>query len=453
MFSIRQVARRAVAHHWRCQLNNPALLSHNYTTSARQSRANAWLRNYLYYSTLIYVFSHLLIARFGLSIRLIELNLLLICFVVRFARIPKWIFWFILYLAISGAIGIERGRDTFSGFFIEFRAISINVIYYYYFFTMLRDDSDRAFLAYARLAFWFAVIAVPVWAITCIAFNGFIRLRGLATEPAQYCVLILPAYYWAAYRFLTARKKTIELIVFTLTLVLSVSSLGYMSAAFGIVLLLSVRKRYLVAAPIIVGTILGIAYEASSAVRIRVDETILAATTDELAGVNLSTYSLISNAIITQQVLKESPFIGNGLGSHPESHERFIGSIPGVQYFENLNLESINALEAGSLSFRVLSEFGVIGYCGILVFLWHFHVGGKGPHAAISNAILVCFFLKLIRSGEYFQPEQFFFVFIYILNYRTARESPDRVRHRLWSGLAGRPSFVGHEPAHARMNR
>jgi hypothetical protein len=447
MFSIRQAARRAVAHHWRCQLNNPAPLSRIYTTTVRQSRANTWLRHYLYYSTLIYVFSHLLIAHFGLSIRLIELNLLLICLVVRFARVPKWIFWFILYLAISGAIGIERGRDTFSGFFIEFRAISINVLYYYYFFTMLRDDAERAFLAYARLAFWFAVIAVPVWAITCIAFNAFIRLRGLATEPAQYCVLILPAYYWAAYRFLTVRKKAIDLIVFTLTLVLSVSSLGYMSAAFGIVLLLSVRKRYLVAAPIIVGMLLGIAYEVSSAVRIRVDETILAATTDELAGVNLSTYSLISNAIITQQVLKESPLIGNGLGSHPESHERFIGSIPGVQYFETLNLESMNALEAGSLSFRVLSEFGLVGYLGILVFLWHFHVGGKGPHAAISNAILVCFFLKLIRSGEYFQPEQFFFVFIYIFNYRTARGSPDCVRHRLWSNVTGRLSFVSHEPA------
>jgi hypothetical protein len=52
---------------------------------------------------------------------------------------------------------------------------------------------------------------------------------------------------------------------------------------------------------------------------------------------------------------------------------------------------------------------------------------------------LVAFFLKLIRLGLYFPPEQFFFIFIYIINYResknegtlTQRNSVQKVSSRL----------------------
>jgi len=386
--------------------------------AASTKTLNAWLRNYLYYSTLIYVFSLRLdaAAGLGLGIRLIELNLLLMCLVVKVMRISGWILWFLLYITVSWVIGIAHGTSLFSWSFLEYRAIVINVLYYYYFFKLIRNDPDRAFLAYARLAFWFAVIAIPLWAFS-IGWGQDTRLHGLATEPAQFCALILPAYYWYAHLLLTTRKHVIEVAVFTLAVALSASSLGYICVAFGIVLLLSQRKKYLLVAPLIVAALLSAAYVASPYVRLRVDSARLIATTGDVTGAQLSTYSFISNAIVTQQVLKESPLIGNGLGSHPTSHARFLDSIPGVEYFSGLSLESMNALEAGSLTFRVLSEFGIVGYLGVLAFVIHFHVGGSGTRAAISNAIFVCFFFKLLRSGEYYQPEQFFFIFIYMLNY------------------------------------
>jgi O-antigen ligase len=270
------------------------------------------------------------------------------------------------------------------------------------------------------------------------------RLHGLATEPAQFCALILPAYYWYAHQFLTTRKHLIEVAVFTLTVALSGSSLGYVCVAFGIVLLLSRRKRYLIAAPLVVAALLGAAYVASPIVRDRADSLLLIATTGDVTGAQNSAYSFVSNAIVTQQVLKESPLIGNGIGSHPVSHARFLDSIPGVEYFSGMSLESMNEREAASLTFRVLSEFGILGYLGVLAFVIHFHAGGNGPRAAISNAILLCFLLKLIRSGEYYQPEQFFFIFIYILNYRKFKseaqsQEPSSVRRKPWFKL-GIPS-------------
>jgi hypothetical protein len=150
----------------------------------------------------------------------------------------------------------------------------------------------------------------------------------------------------------------------------------------------------------------------------RIDDTLLAATTENVSGANLSTYALISNMIVTQQVLKESPLIGNGLGSHPLSHEKFMGDVPGIQSFVDMGTSDLNAADAASLTLRVLSELGLLGYIGVLAFLIYFHASGSGPRSAISNAILVHFFLKLLRGGQYFDPEQFFFIFVYILNHR-----------------------------------
>jgi hypothetical protein len=269
-----------------------------------------------------------------------------------------------------------------------------------------------------RISYWFCIIALPLWVASCAIEHTFVRLQGLAQEPAALCILILPAYYWYAYQYFTNRKHATELVVITIAVVLSVSSLGFIGVAFAIVLLMSGRRKLLIAAPIVIACLLGLLYAVSADFQLRANDTALAATSEDVSGANLSTYALVSNMIVTQQVLKESPIFGNGLGSHPISHERYLGDIPGVEVFVQQGMENLNAPEAASFTLRTLSELGILGFLGVLIFLFHFHVGETGPRAAISNAILVCFFLKLIRQGMYFPPEQFFFVFIYILNYR-----------------------------------
>ena len=341
-------------------------------------KGNARLRNFLYYSTLIYVFSALLIVRLGLSIRPLEVGLLLMCLVVSITHISGWILWFLLYLFVSGVLGIAHGTDSFSLFFVQFRAISINLLYYYFFFKMIRNDFERAFFTYTRIAYWFAIIALPLWAGSCIAAHDYVRLAGLATEPAAFCILIVPAYYWYAYQLVTTHKHAAEVAIFTLAVVLSGSSLGVLSVAFGAFLLLSGRRRHFLAAPLVVCALLGIMYASSSLFRLRVDDTLVAATTLDLTGSNLSTYALISNALVTQQVLEESPLIGNGLGSYPMSHERFLYNIQGIEFFIEQNLENTDELTASSITLRILSELGILGYLGVLVFLFHFHVGGIG---------------------------------------------------------------------------
>jgi hypothetical protein len=59
---------------------------------------------------------------------------------------------------------------------------------------------------------------------------------------------------------------------------------------------------------------------------------------------------------------------------------------------------------------------GVLGLLLALAVVFRYRVGGPGTAASVSNGILVYFFVKLLRAGHYFSPEQFFFIVGYCLN-------------------------------------
>jgi hypothetical protein len=392
--------------------------------ASRQIRGCVSLRNSIYWSTMIGIFSAILVFqipfRFLVFDGIMLVNLLLLMLLVNFGRIAAWIPCFLLYIAASGVIGIAYGTDTIGLVAKEFLGIAVSVMYFYYFFRMIDNDFERAFASYTRIAYWFVVVAYPLWICACVNAHGFERLKGLTTEPGAFCELVLPAFYWFTYQFFKFRKHGVEASLFAIAIILSGSSNGYICTAFGVMLLLSGRIKHFVVAPAVVGGVLVLAYVGAPYFRVRADDTLLAISTQDVGGSNYSTYALISNLFVTQQVLKENPIIGNGIGSHLISHDRFIGNVSGIDQFRENDTADLNAPDAASLTLRSLSELGILGFSGILVFLISFRVGGDGTHAAICNAILVCFFFKLIRDGNYFAPEQFFFVFIYILNHRQS---------------------------------
>jgi hypothetical protein len=395
--------------------------------STIQSRLTAAItmptvRQYIYFSTIFGVFSGAAVWHAGFDVLLFDFiiisNLLLLCLVSNLSYLPLWMVAVFGYLFISGSIGILNGTDSATQFLKQFLGITANVLYFYYFFKMQGNRVERAFSTYAQIAYGLCIVGIPLWALSCVASHQFVRLQSLTTEPAHFCTLVLPAYYWYAYLYFTSRKHGIKVLIFTMTVALSGSSLGFLSVALGIALLLSRRRKLLLAIPVVIGGLMILAYSVSPYFRLRADDTVVALSSNDVSNANISTYALISNMIVTYNVMQENPILGNGLGSHVISHARFIGTVPGVEVFEERGMEDYNSTEAASLVLRSLSELGILGFLGILWFLFHFHVGGTSSRAAISNGILVCFFLKLIRDGVYFPPEQFFFIFVYFLNHR-----------------------------------
>ena len=273
----------------------------------------------------------------------------------------------------------------------------------------------------------------------------------MTAEPGAFCEIVLPAYYWYAYSYFSSRKEGGKVVIFTLAIALSDSTLGYLGVALVAMLLLSGRVKYILAVPIVVGGLLALAYTFSPDFRLRADDTLLAAFTQDVSRANLSTYASFSNLFVTEQVLKESPVV-KGLGSHPISHARFIADVPGIETFAGTPAEDLNATEAASLALRSLSELGIAGFSAVLIFIFYFRVGGAGTRAAISNAILVNFVFKLVRDGNYFPPEQFFFVFIYMLNHRQYKLET-RSGARCASTTSPVASFGGSETLRSASSR
>jgi hypothetical protein len=379
------------------------------------------LRKYLYYSTLAGIFSEAAFLRLP-SIDLqffyvLMLGSLLLMLLLTQCSIPHRLIWLALYLSASGFIGIRNDTVTATLVARQVVGISVSAFYFYNFFQLLDDEYLGAFHAYAIGACWLSFAGFFILPIQ-VAVGWHHRLQSVFQEPSHYVTVCLPALYYFGYQWTAKRRYGRQLVVMLVAFLFSTSALGILGIAVGMFLLLIRHRYWKWIAPLLLAAVIALAAMASQEFRQRLVDTVVAAQTSNVEGANVSTYALISNMYVTGQVLRESPILGNGLGSHPISHARYLDQIPGVREFMEMNIEQMNIFDASSLALRALSELGILGLVGILAFIWHFRVPGSGLYAQISNAILLYFFLKLLRSGHYFAPEQFFFILIYILNHR-----------------------------------
>jgi len=387
--------------------------------------SNISIKRWIYVSTIVCIY---LRYKFTISFDvqyfdlLMLFNLCLMPLAVSIAAVPRWLILFIGYLCLSGTIGIVMGTDTMVQIAKQAIGIIVMAYYYYLFFKMIGNDIEMAFAFFARVSYWVCLIGFPLWIGRAILEHGFDRSRSVTTEPAELCTLLLPAYYWFASWYFLKRKYGRETLICTITLIISGSSLGLVSAVFGGMLMLAARKRSLISIPIIVIPLVAGAYFASPDFRLRIDDTVMGLAANSVEDTNLSSYAVLSNLFVTEQVLMDSPLLGHGIGSHVISHDRYLDSVSGIDAFDDEWLQT-NASDAASMTLRVLSELGIVGYLALLWFLVRFRVSGNSPYGIMSNAIMTSFFLKLIRGGLYFPPEQFFFIFIFIYCHRMEKLS------------------------------
>jgi hypothetical protein len=395
------------------------------------------IERYLHLSTVWGIFSAILVWHAGPTLFFFYLvmltNLLLIWAFRTSLVLPRWLAGFLIYLLATGIIGTVRGTDTLGLVFKQLGAIALSAFYFANFFHCEGSLIDRAWATYVRAAYLFSLAGVLLWLEQCLQYHSLLRLQGLATEPAAFCVLVTPAAYWYAsewLRFGQCRKETLWI---ALAIALSGSSTGYSAVAIGLLLLFGKRFTGVVVAAGVVATLFGGLYLFSPDVRLRADDTVAALVNSDVSNTNISTYALVSNVFVTGRVLGEHFFLGNGLGSHVLSNARFIGDVPGEDIVEAAGWEAgFNTRDAASLTLRSLSELGITGFLGILWFIVHFRAKGDSRHAAISSAILTSFFQKLLRGGGYANPEQFFFIVVYMLNYWQSQDGFRKVR---WSFL------------------
>jgi len=383
------------------------------------------MKRYLYYSSLLSVFTEAFVIRSTIDIKLfyfVALINLLILTAMKSIYISQKLILFYIFLILSGLISIALGTNTPRLFLSQFFGITMISLFFYNFFTLFKDKVPKIFKDYTTISYYLAIIGILMFVY--YLFKGIIApVKSLLLEPAHYVTIVLPAFFYSI------RNKEFPRHIWKIILVsivLSGSSLGILGVALSILLIPNrIRLLRLAISFVVAATLFVISYNNFEPLKLRVDDSVKAVEGRNLKGVNLSTFFLASNFYVAVKSLENNPVLGSGLGSHELSHEKYIYWINGIEEFTPY-LE-INASDAASYFIRIMSEFGLLGIILLFIFLIKNYVGYSTTVTSnsplmhlISKAVLLYFFCKLFREGHHFPPELYFFVFAYIFSSRLA---------------------------------
>lgn len=366
--------------------------------------------------------------------------LILFFFVISYRKLllHKGFFFCLAIVVITSFYNIFIGKDTFGLLMKQVVGISLNSILFYTLIKINKCDVKKIFKAYLNFALIIGLIGImqelsyllnfepgynfsffPGWHLT-ISTNGLLKVNSLLSEPAGFCVVMMPAFFVSLLFFFQGGRgffKSWQSAIVILSFLLLFSAIGYLGILFAIiVLMLNYGKIRHVISGIFIISILGLLAFRNAEIKTRLNDTlnVMSGKVRLNAGeVNLSTFTLASNAVVACESFRENPIFGSGLGSHELSYERYIGSALDL----NEDSSPLNKQDANSLLLRLLSETGIAGLIMIAGFLVKFHISKRNDPLGylwiINNAILILFFMRLIRSGHYFLDGAFFFFWLY----------------------------------------
>jgi hypothetical protein len=249
------------------------------------------------------------------------------------------------------------------------------------------------------------------------------RAVAMASEPASYAGIAIPGAYLALLVLiggaapLKLRSKIVAVIIL-LGFLASFSLVGLMGLALSImVIAVSSSKRTRIFTILGAGlSIVGL-YIAASQLTIWTKVVNLAEASQNANDYNytstdLSGFALISNALVAQEALSHSHYLGTGLNTHQYNYDDYI---PGLFSAPKILME-LNRTDAGSLIIRVLSELGVPGIIIVIWFVARYKLTGehKQSYLRIVNDLSFVFLVtRISRSGNYLDISLWLFVALY----------------------------------------
>lgn len=340
---------------------------------------------------------------------------------------------------LSSYINILFGNNTFLLFGKQAIGILITSMFFYLLLKINNYDVSEVFKIYLNLAFVVALIGLiqeisyllgfrlgydysgvlAFWYYNIRAGSPFIRVNSILPEPGHFCNVMTPALFVSisslsnrSFKLQNNWRSAVIISAFILTF----STAGYIVATFSIMLMLyNYRKtKYVLLVGLLTFVSSTLIYINVSEVRIRYQHTIGILTgKTELEDVNLSTYALASNALVSFNSFSRNPLFGSGLGSHQVSHDKYI-----TKYVSTKKRDyDVNNQDAASLFLRLLSETGLFGLIVFMAFILKYHVVKRDDTGnvlwIINNAIMAYFAIRLMRNGHYFNEGFYLFVWMY----------------------------------------
>lgn len=301
--------------------------------------------------------------------------------------------------------------------------LPIVLIYSVVAFAIRKKDPERIFKWYVFGAYISAWIGILQFALKLFLGYQFLTpyndlfVDSIAEEPSHYAVIVLPAVIYTFMRRTTYMNIFLVLLIATL---LTFNLTAYVVLGF-MLLLIYRRLSYLVILVPILYLIGDYLYDSLEGFRLRIDGMITYIFDQSFHDLHGTPLSFFSNWAVAMETIKQSPLFGSGLGGHEEMYHRYFDG----HLFSRLDyLYGLNASSAHSLTIRVLSELGIVGFVTFVYIVTRPLTWRQNPEVyAIGLACLSHFICKTLKLGNYFDlGTPFFLLIIYLLGEAIKRQ-------------------------------
>jgi hypothetical protein len=275
---------------------------------------------------------------------------------------------------------------------------SIIIIYSVNFFIISKYDWRILFKLYVKLAYFSAIFGIIQWILSVNGIQVLIKIPGrldsISFETSHY-----------AYNFVAALILTFNLTGYLVFLI--IISIAFVSPVY-----------FIVSIPILYFIVFNVFVDFNENFNKRIVDTIAVfkGEVEILNGsiaANGTTVSLYSNLMVAFENIKNNLLTGAGLGGHEETYYRLYSK---SSFRFNWHY-GLNANSAHSLTIRILSEFGLLGFAlYVITLIRNIFLLDKGMFRAISLACLSHFLCKTFKLAGYIDYGTPFFFAMLIIN-------------------------------------
>jgi hypothetical protein len=387
--------------------------------------------------------------RFEFYLAYVFMFLFLIFYLIYFGRprISKPFIYTLTGVLALSFICVRLGTDTWMLFMKQYAAFIFNGLTYYLLFQMNKNDPEKIFRVYLRLALAMAVIGIlqEISYLSGFApgydYSGFIhkfrvagtvlgmlRVSAIMPEPAHFGAVMAPAMFISLLALTRRENRYLgkwSAVFIILSVLLTFSLVTYIGILVAVMLIMVNYRRagLIIAGVLFIAVFITVTYRYLPLIKAKVDDTISVAMGKTPVGkVNVSTSSAGINALVACKSFLRNPLFGSGLGSHPLSYDQYIFQIANPTIYD----VPLSKMDAGSLFFRLISETGLLGILSFFYFLARFYISRKRNESlwVISNAVLCLVAINLIRMGNYFYSGFILFIWLYYFTAKASANTP-----------------------------
>ncbi|CAM1345187.1 hypothetical protein [Tenacibaculum amylolyticum] len=385
------------------------------------------LDKYLLYSSVFAIFTEDFSFHYIIDIKLFYLILIvnfLILSIHKKMVVHKNLIILLGFFFVHGTVLFLWKQNPIKSLIAQLLGISLTSIYYYNFLKYY--TTAKAFKVYAKMAFYIALLAIPMFYLGINSFSKY-RLNGILSEPAHYAAIMLPATY-----YFLKQKEYLKLLILIITIFLSRSSIGIVGLVLILIIPL-VKLKFFIKYAWVVGVLLlfsglylyqqwdkPITENTGNQLVRRLKETgksFNAISTGKFAPyINLSSYAFLSNTFITKNIVANN-LLGTGLGSYQYEYDKYYPKMRPPGYLLTLKQSKINRTDANSLFLRMFSDFGIFALLLVAYFVFRSFQLFSNEQKIIGQGVFFYLIVKLIREGHYFPPEFYFFLLIFLKDF------------------------------------